>query len=261
MVEKITFSFGKNWKNYVESISDDNIYAAKQDILEWLGEFQVRGKSVLDIGSGSGIHSYCFYLLGANKIFSFDYDKNSVEATSIFWEKAGKPSNWTVTQGSVLENEFVSKIAESDIVYSWGVLHHTGDMWNAIKNAASLVKAGGFFFISIYAKGPNYERHLALKRKFNEKGSIGKWWMIWEYIFKRHIWRRIKRRQNPFLWNEKKVRGMNVYNDVVDWLGGLPYEVAHEQELSDFLSKLGFKLEKAELRGEGACHRLLYKRF
>ena len=149
-MDKVTFSFGKNWKEYVNSVDAENIDGAKRDITNWLGEDTVSGKSVADIGSGSGIHSYCFHLLGANSIFSFDYDMNSVEATNIFWEKAGKPSNWTVTQGSVLEEQFMSKIPESDIVYSWGVLHHTGDMWNAIKNAASLVKAGGFFFISIY---------------------------------------------------------------------------------------------------------------
>lgn len=260
MVDKITFSFGRNWKDYVQTIDDQNIKGAQDDIVEWLGEENVRGKNILDIGSGSGIHSFCFYQLGASKIFSFDYDQNSVDATLSFRERVGNPAQWTVTQGSVLDPSFLKNIEKADLVYSWGVLHHTGDMWNAIRNAAGFVKDGGYFFISIYAKGPNYPNHLALKRKFNEKSPIGKFGMIWSYIFKRIIWKRVKKLKNPFTWNEKKARGMTVYHDVVDWLGGLPYEVATEDELSAFLLPLGFKIEKKLIKGEGACHRLLYRR-
>lgn len=260
MQGKITFSFGKNWQEYVNSVSEENIEGAKQDIVSWIGKENINGKAVLDIGSGSGIHSYSFYLLGASQIFSFDYDVKSVKATLLFWDKADRPTNWKVVQGSVLDNAFLSSISKADIVYSWGVLHHTGDMWKAIENASKFVKDGGFFFISIYAKGPNYERHLGIKQRFNAKGAFGKGVMIWGYIFRNYIWKRLKKRQNPFAWNQKKARGMTVYYDVIDWLGGLPYEVAYDHEITEFLSRLGFSLVKLQPREEGACHRLLYKK-
>ncbi|MBL7853063.1 MAG: class I SAM-dependent methyltransferase [Cyclobacteriaceae bacterium] len=259
-LEKITFSFGKNWKNYSRTVRESNIRGAEADIQDWLGADFVRGKTVIDVGSGSGIHSMCFYNLGASSIFSFDYDRSSVESTRSFWLSSGAPKNWLVREGSILDAAFIQTISKSDIVYSWGVLHHTGAMWRALENAAELVKPGGTFFISIYAKGPRYEQDLALKRKFNEGNFFQKKILLYSFILKRHIWRRLKNRENPFRWNYQKARGMNVYYDVVDWLGGLPYEVAHESEITAFLVTKGFKIVRKELKPEGACHRLLYVR-
>src|SRR5664279_3675573 len=100
MAEKVTFSFGENWKAFVKTISPKSIASAKKDIVDWLGEEGVRGKSILDIGCGSGIHSLVFHSLGAEKVVSFDADKNSVEATLSLWEKSGSPASWSVHKGS-----------------------------------------------------------------------------------------------------------------------------------------------------------------
>jgi SAM-dependent methyltransferase len=255
---KITFSFGRNWRNFVDTVDEENIESAKQNIAEWIGDDNIKGKTVLDIGSGSGIHSYCFHKMGASSLFSFDYDPYSVESTELFRKKAGSPASWMTTQGSVLDKVFLNKISPSDIVYSWGVLHHTGDMWTAIDNASQLVKNNGLFFISIYAKGPKYPQDLATKQKYNASGWLGKKWMTWQYIWKNIMFKKIRKLQNPFGWNKKKERGMDVYHDIIDWLGGLPYEVASEEEITQFLLPKGFTLKKKLLKSEGSCHRLLY---
>ena len=39
-----------------------------------------------------------------------------------------------------------------DIVYCWGVLHHTGNMWKAIDNSTEFVSDTGLYYISIYVK-------------------------------------------------------------------------------------------------------------
>ena len=250
---KITFSFGENWQDYLKAITPDDIDKAKRDIEEWLGADYVAGKTVLDIGSGSGVHSLAFHLLGAKQVYSFDYDKNSVSATRTLWEKEAKPANWTVAHGSVLDKDYLQSLGGPfDIVYSWGCLHHTGSMWEAIGNSLQLVKPGGKLWLALYAKGPRYPRDLALKQRYNAASDLGKRWMVFQRIV-RTMLVRLRYLKNPFAWNEKKERGMNVYHDIIDWLGGLPYEVAGENEMVQFGRKSGFVLERIKADREGNC--------
>jgi SAM-dependent methyltransferase len=250
---EITFSFGKNWKDYLETVGGEEIDKAKCDIEEWLGVNSVSGRTVLDIGCGSGIHSLSFYLLGARTVHSFDFDEYSVEATRSLWEKEGKPANWVVSHGSILDAEYLKPFrAGFDIVYSWGVLHHTGSMWEALYNSIRLVKTGGKLWIALYVKGPQYPDQLALKQKYNASSGLGKKWMIYRTIG-RIMLRRLKHLDNPFAWNEKISRGMNVYHDIVDWLGGLPYEVASEDEVVRACRGKGLILERIKAAVEGGC--------
>lgn len=248
---EVTFSFGENWKNFLGTVSDRQIKGATRDIEAWLGAGVVSGKTVVDIGSGSGIHSLAFQLLGAKQVRSVDADASSVEATGFLWETAGKPGNWKVSQGSILDQGFLETLGRFDIVYSWGVLHHTGAMWRAVEHCFPLVAPGGKLWISLYAKGPRYANDLELKRRYNAASSPGKRWMVYKWIG-RHMLGRLARLQNPFAWS--KDRGMNMYHDVVDWLGGLPYEVASEDEVVTLGRKHGFVLERVHVKGEGSCN-------
>jgi SAM-dependent methyltransferase len=250
--EKISFSFGRNWKNFAQGVTAIECADAMQDIEQWLGVGFARGKRVVDAGSGSGLHSLSFFRLGAESILSFDYDQESVNTTCMLWEKEGRPSIWTVQHGSVLDDAYIDGLGTFDIVYSWGVLHHTGHMWKAIENACRLVKNGGVFFVTLYAKGPRYEADLVLKRKYNQATPFGKRLMEYRWIANM-MWARLWRLQNPLGWNEKYERGMNAYHDLVDWLGGLPYEVASEDEVVVFCRKQGLVLERIQTKCEGAC--------
>lgn len=137
--QRITFSFGENWNDFVQEIDEVAIAGAMQDIEEWLGEGYVQGKRVLDIGCGSGLHSLCYHRLGANEVVSFDYDQKSVKATRYLWSESGRPQTWRIFQGSILDAELVDGLGAYDIVYAWGVLHHTGSMWEALGNSMKLV--------------------------------------------------------------------------------------------------------------------------
>src|ERR1043165_7714359 len=123
--ELITFSFGQNWRSFVDTISEGSIRSAMSDIERWFGAHGVKDRTILDIGSGSGIHSLCFHLMGAREVLSIDVDPKSVESTSLLRNKAGDPENWKVVHGSILDPDFVRRIKPHEIVYSWGVLHHT----------------------------------------------------------------------------------------------------------------------------------------
>jgi 2-polyprenyl-6-hydroxyphenyl methylase/3-demethylubiquinone-9 3-methyltransferase len=250
--ELITFSFGENWEDFLTGVSKDDFESARQDIVHWIGPESVAGKRVVDVGSGSGIHSLAFSELGAAEIHSLDNDPNSVNATKSLWQVAGEPDHWTVEHASILDESRVQSLGQFDLVYSWGVLHHTGSMWQAIENTYLLVAPGGTLWLSIYQKGPRYESDLALKRRYNASSRLGK-----RYLEARRIaWymlRRLRHGKNPFGWNERLGRGMNVYNDIVDWLGGLPYETATEDEMVRHAREHGFVLERAQVKGEGSC--------
>jgi SAM-dependent methyltransferase len=250
--ERITFSFGQNWKKFLDEVSEDDVTRAREDIEHWLGSGRVAGKTVIDIGSGSGLHSLCFHLLGAKTVHSFDYDEHSVEATQKMHAEAGSPPGWRVERGSVLDRAYLGSLGRFDIVYSWGVLHHTGAMWEAIENTLQLVAPGGVLWISLYKKGPHYERDLALKRRYNAASEFEKKYLIGRRIL-RLMLRRLKRGQNPFAWNEKRRRGMNKYHDIVDWLGGLPYETAAEDEVVRYMRTHGLVLERIRPDKDGGC--------
>jgi SAM-dependent methyltransferase len=257
--ENITFSFGKNWRDYLATVTAGEIDAARIDLEHWLGIGWVEGRTVLDIGSGSGIHSLGFLSLKARAIRSFDYDANSVQATRCLWEKAGRPVAWTVSEGSILDEDFIEKLGKFDLVYSWGVLHHTGAMWKALDHAARLVGPGGKLFISLYASGPRYASDLALKRRYNAASAIGKRMMECRWIANLMLGR-LLHAKNPFAWNEKRERGMNVYHDIIDWLGGVPYEVAGDDETLQFFRQRGFQLERMRVAGEGGCSIFVFGR-
>ncbi len=258
MTNKKTFSFGANWMSYVPTITQASIESASKNIQSWLKPSDISDKRILDIGCGSGIHSLVFYRMGAKEVVSFDIDMNSVLATFYLRDKEGLPPNWKVMHGSVLDDAFLNTLGEKfDVVYSWGVLHHTGSMWQAAEKAGQMVRKGGLFWFTLYVKGPQYEHDLAMKKKYNASSRIGK--TVMEYIWIGRLMRqRLLSRQNPFAWNQKKERGMDTYHDIIDWLGGLPYEVASAEEVIEFSRKRGFVLEKIKLAPEGSNNSYLF---
>ncbi len=241
MTDKITFSFGKNWQNFLKSINEERIENAKSSIAEFFNVNNLEGKSFLDIGCGSGLFSYAAFLLGAKNITSFDVDPFSIECCKYFHKEAGCPKNWIISQGSVLDNNFLSGLGKFDIAYSFGVLHHTGKMWEAIKNSARLVNLGGYFYLVIYNKGKNYKFWLKIKKLYNRLPSLGKYLMEFLYV-SAYFAITIIKFKNPFKeienFNSNNLnRGMDWKTDIIDWLGGYPYEPATAEEIFVFMKK------------------------
>ena len=171
------YEFGKNWSSFIENhFSDEKVQGAKRRILHFLGKEDLDNKTFLDIGCGSGLHSLAAFLSGARLIVSFDYDPQSVAATRILHRKAGEPKNWKIMQGSVLDEEFLRTLGHFDFVYSWGVLHHTGQMWQAIKNTKIVLDEKGVLFIALYCTevfvDPTPQDWLRIKKDYNQAGSL-----------------------------------------------------------------------------------------
>lgn len=241
------FQFGRNWQNYIKSLTSEKIKFAEIATSEMLGTNNLSGKTVLDIGSGSGLFSLVARRLGAST-HSFDYDPSSVACTKELRLKYfPDDQNWTVEQGSILDNAYCSALGKFDIVYSWGVLHHTGDMWAAIDNAASLVKKGGTLFIAIYNDQGKISKLWKKVKEFYCLGPLGR--TIVSIVFVPLFYlalaaMSIVNKKNLIFSYHKHNRGMAVLNDLFDWLGGLPFEVASVEEIFSFLYSKGFVLTK-----------------
>jgi len=240
MAEEKTFSFGKNWQNFLRRINKERRQDARLSITEFMGLRDLRGKTFLDAGCGSGLFSEAAFNLGADKIMSIDIDPFSVACCEYLHEKAGGPANWEARQGSVLDLNFLAGLGRFDIVYSWGVLHHTGRMWDAIRNTARLVKEGGLYYIAIYNKvetGRTSEFWLKVKKLYNRSSDAGKRGLEFLYMALFFL-RRLARFQNPIseIMNYRAThRGMSWKIDITDWLGGYPYEYASAEEVFHFV--------------------------
>src|SRR5258705_7601189 len=144
------FEFGKNWSRFLALLDDTRIHEAEESLKQMLALESLGGLSFVDVGSGSGLFSLAARRLGA-RVHSFDYDPNSVACTAEL-KRRYFPSDaaWIVQEASVLDSNYLSSLGTFDVVYSWGVLHHTGQMWQALENVNKLVASEGKLFIALY---------------------------------------------------------------------------------------------------------------
>lgn len=239
------FEFGKNWARYGQTITEDDIAISRDNLQRLLGLDDLSGKRFLDIGCGSGIHALSALKLGAESVRAVDIDEDAV-ATA----KGVLAANWTEPNVEVAQANIFEASAEEwgqfNVVYSWGVLHHTGDMWGAIRNAAALVKPGGIFAIAIYRKTGFCGFWRWEKALYTRLGKLYRGPVIALYILLRAL-RDLLRLRNPLrkIRGHNRKRGMKWYTDVIDWLGGYPYESATPKEIQDFVEPLGFRLEQS----------------
>jgi 2-polyprenyl-3-methyl-5-hydroxy-6-metoxy-1,4-benzoquinol methylase len=263
-LDKDRFAFGANWTRFLSDINADRISQAEMSLKEMLELSSLEGKTFLDIGSGSGLFSLAARRLGA-RVHSFDYDQQSVHcALELRKRYFANDVDWKIERGSVLDSAFVQSLGHFDIVYSWGVLHHTGSMWSAIDQAASTVAPGGKLFIAIY----------------NDQGYLSKAWTFTKRAYNRFAILRpfilvpcfLLIKGPPFIrdllsghplasWERHgKTRGMSPWRDLIDWVGGYPFEVASREQIIDFLRKRLFKLTQLKsCGGSSGCNQFVFE--
>lgn len=259
------FEFGKNWKSFLTVLDDERIHEADASLRQMLGVENLQRKRFLDIGSGSGLFSLAARRMGAI-VHSFDFDPQSVACTQELKRRYFPDDpDWKIENGSVLDEKYLDQLGRFEIVYSWGVLHHTGAMWQALNNIYPLVAKGGKLFIAIYNnQGGASKRWLHLKRLYNQYSFLRTPLAIYT-LFRNWTLTVIKDliHGNPLKsWNNYKTsRGMSAWHDVVDWIGGYPFEVAKPEEIFDFYRDRGFELKRLKtVAGGHGCNEFVFEK-
>ena len=264
MRAKRRFAFGDNWTRFLEVLDESRIARAIESLREMLGATELSGKTFIDVGSGSGLFSLAARRLGA-RVHSFDFDPRSVACTQELRRRYFEGDGlWTVEEGSVLDSAYLSQLGKFDVVYSWGVLHHTGAMWAALQNVDRLVADNGALFIALY----------------NDQGSASRWWKTAKKAYVSlpralrffvlvpcfaRLWgpttiRDILRLRPLATWREyRETRGMSPYRDVIDWVGGYPFEVCKPEEVFAFYRSARYELRALKTCGGGhGCNEFVF---
>lgn len=263
------FGFGNNWRSFLSLLDDSRIQKAIKSLKTGLGRESLDGVRVLDIGCGSGLFSLAARQLGA-EVHSFDYDPQSVACTRELRQRYFPgDASWKIEEGSVLEADYLGRLGQFDIVYSWGVLHHTGHMYQAFENVLKCLSENGQLYISIYNdQGGASKRWRAIKKFYcglppslqipfalaviAPREAVAFAGSLLTFRPQRY-WQR---------WQQYgRQRGMSRWHDHVDWLGGYPFEVASPEEIIHFFRDRGLTLEHLKTVGGGnGCNEFVLRR-
>jgi SAM-dependent methyltransferase len=262
-VDAHRFAFGENWKSYIQQLDEKRLRSAEASMCELLGVTSLAGKRFLDAGSGSGLFSLVAVRLGA-AVHSFDFDATSVKcAEELRCRDKTPPERWRIQQGSVLDNRFLSTLGRFDVVYSWGVLHHTGDMWRALENVIGLVAPSGTLCIALYNdQGMASRVWRTVKRTYNRLPPRWRFLVLWPSALR--LWGPTIARDalsgRPLkTWlSYGAERGMSPFIDVKDWVGGFPFEVASVEQVEDFCSSRGLTLTRVVRRAGIGCNEFVF---
>lgn len=263
------FEFGKNWKAFLSTLNEEKIVNAEQSLRSMLEVESLDGKSFLDIGCGSGLFSLAARRLGA-RVFSFDFDTDSVNCTSELRSRYfSGDKDWQIEQASALDRDYILSLGAFDIVYSWGVLHHTGRMWEGLENAGLAVADKGKLFIAIYNDtGSQADRWRWIKKTYCRLPGVLKTSFAVLVTVPEETKNVIRNtlRGRPFdsirYWKDyRNNRGMNRWNDIIDWVGGYPYEVAGPTAIFNFYKARGFRLSAMNCDKVGlGCNEFVFER-
>lgn len=238
------FAFGENWREYAGKIDETHIEEATCGLRRLLGGCDLQGVRFLDIGCGSGIHAVAALRLGASHVDALDFDPESVQTAQATLARFCPDGPWAVGRRSVFDLD-PSTDGRYDVVYSWGVLHHTGAMKEALKAAAAIVPEGGRFVFALYRRTvlcPAWK----LEKKWYAGASAKAQARARRLVIglKRAAFAVARRDFDHYVATYKARRGMLFEQDMHDWLGGWPYESISPGEVERVMLSLGLLKER-----------------
>jgi SAM-dependent methyltransferase len=173
-----------------------------------------------------------------------------------------------VNPGTCVNRAFSKReLGQFDIVYSWGVLHHTGDLGKAMREAARHVAPKGIFVFALYRRTRLDSFWIAEKRWYSTASPTAQ-------SCARALYRgalrlgllATGRNYRTHRETYRSRRGMSLDHDIHDWLGGYPYESISAKEIETLMASLGFVPVKCIARKTGwgllgsGCDEFVYRR-
>jgi len=264
----LRFAFGKNWSSFLAFVNEVSLEEATRSITNALRQNDLANLAFLDIGCGSGLFSLAARRLGA-VVRSFDFDVDSVRCTEQLKEQYyPHDPDWIIERVSVLDADYVKRLGLFDVVYAWGVLHHTGDLRRALGYVASFVRPGGHLIISIYNDQGHWSKiWLWIKRTYNRLPGFLRLPFMLAVMMPRElrslVFSLVTLRPTRYLktwFNYRQLRGMSKWHDLVDWVGGYPFEVAKPEEIVFYFKDRGFELVgMTTCAGEIGCNEYVFR--
>ena len=231
------FDFGENWKRFSDNALDSERFRqAQEHFADLTTGLPLAGSKFLDIGFGQGLSLLAAAQAGAD-VCGLDINP---KCSDVLFENARRfgctPVRARIAVGSILDQESIDRVRAwapegFDIVHSWGVLHHTGAIWTAIDRACSLVRPGGHLVLAIYNRHWSSPAWTAVKRAYVGSPALLQTAMTVAFVPVIYVAKLLATRRNPL----RKQRGMDFYYDVVDWIGGYPYEYASRSQVERFV--------------------------
>ncbi|HEX3701829.1 MAG TPA: class I SAM-dependent methyltransferase, partial [Vicinamibacterales bacterium] len=236
------FSFGRNWKRYAATIDEERIRCSVESMAHALGD--IRGRSFLDVGCGSGIHVVSALRLGASRVHAFDYDQDSVECSrDVVAQYAPEAmERTTIERGDALSEPYMRSLGTFEVVYSWGVLHHTGDMWRALHLATLPLAPDGRLLLAIYNDQSVWSNGWRAMKWLYVRAAILRPLIIVGVFGPRELAKCMVKTPSGYIreWRAySRLRGMNRWHDIIDWAGGYPFQVASPAAIREFFARLG----------------------
>jgi len=246
------FAFGENWAGYATKVTVAEIAEAERGLLRLLGPAGLASQRFLDLGCGSGLHAAAALRRGAREVVAVDLDPESVRtAQELLGRYAPEGAAYRVLPGDVFDIG-PGSFGVFDIVYSWGVLHHTGNLERALASAAALVGPNGRLVVALYRRTwldafwrveKRWYAHASEKSQARARS-------VYVALFRLRM-AALGKSFTEYVSGYSSNRGMDYFHDLHDWMGGWPYEAIEPAEVAQLMASHGLEPELVPARPAG----------
>lgn len=252
------FAFGRNWRSFSDTaLKPESVAAARSQFAALLEGLPLEGKRFLDIGFGQGLPLIFAQERGALAL-GIDRDADNARALESTARALGLTAPPPHRIVSILDPALPREYPQGfDVVHSWGVLHHTGDMRASLAAACSLVADGGHFLCAIYNRHWSSPAWTAIKWSYVRLPDWARRVLVGALYPVIYAAKWLVTGRNP----REMRRGMDFFHNVVDWVGGYPYEYASVEELKAMVEPLGFTCRRvARPEVPIACNEFVFEK-